>query len=33
MVKGPTAREVVTLIRTVLNIDGVTRYKPTLPIG
>lgn len=33
MVKGPTVREVVTLIRTALNIDGVTRYKPTLPIG
>lgn len=33
MVKGPTAREAVMLIRTALNIDGVIRYKPTLPIG
>jgi len=33
MVKGPTVREVVMLIRTALNIDGVTRYKPTLPVG
>ena len=33
MVKKPTVREIVTLIRTALNIDGVTRYKPTLPIG
>jgi len=33
MVRGPSAREIVTLIRTALNIDGVTRYKPTLPPG
>lgn len=32
MVKGPSAREVVILVRTALNIDGVTRYKPTLPL-
>jgi anthranilate phosphoribosyltransferase len=33
MVKVPSVREIVTLIRTALNIDGVTRFKPTLPIG
>lgn len=33
MVRGPSVREVVTLIRTALNIDGLTRYKPTLPPG
>lgn len=33
MVRGPSAREVITLIRTALNIDGVTKYKPTLPPG
>ena len=33
MVRGPSVREVVTLIRTALNIDGVTRYKPILPPG
>jgi len=33
MVKRPSVREVVTLIRTALNIDGVTRFKPTLPLG
>ncbi len=33
MVKGPTVREIVTLIRTALNIDGLVRYKPMLPEG
>lgn len=33
MVKGPTSREIVTLIRTALNIDGLVRYRPTLPSG
>lgn len=33
MVRGPSVREVVILIRTALNIDSVTRYKPTLPPG
>lgn len=33
MVKVPSVREVVTLIRTALNIDGVTRFKPTLPVS
>ncbi len=31
MVKGPTSQEIVALIRTALNIDGLTRYKPNLP--
>src|SRR3989344_9076122 len=31
MVKEPTVKQIVILIRTALNIDGVTRYKPTLP--
>jgi len=33
MVKGPTAEEVITLIRTALNVDGLVRFKPTIPSG
>lgn len=33
MVRGPTVGEVITLIRTALNIDGLTRYRPVLPPG
>jgi len=33
MVRGPSVREVITLIRTALNIDGLTRYEPNLPAG
>jgi anthranilate phosphoribosyltransferase len=33
MVKGPTSSEVVTLIRTALNIDGLIRFRPPIPHG
>lgn len=33
MVRGPTPREVATLIRAALRVDGVTRIKPSLPKG
>ena len=33
MVKGPTVEEVMVLIRTALNIDGLIRFKPSIPRG
>lgn len=33
MVRKPTAREIIVLIRTALNIDGLKRFRPTLPSG
>ena len=33
MVKGPTVEEVMILIRTALNIDGLIRFKPSMPRG
>ncbi len=33
MVKGPTSSEVATLIRTALNIDGLIRFRPSIPQG
>lgn len=33
MVKGPLPTEVETLVRTALNIDGLIRFRPSIPIG
>lgn len=33
MVRGTTSSEVATLIRTALNIDGITRFRPPIPSG
>lgn len=33
MVRGLTSREIIVLIRTALNIDGIKRFRPTLPAG
>lgn len=33
MVRTPTVREILVLIRTALNIDGIKRFRPTLPQG
>lgn len=33
MIKGPTSKEIVSLIRTALNIDGLIRFKPSIPFG
>ena len=31
MVRKPSVREILLLIRTALNIDGIKRFRPTLP--
>lgn len=33
MVRKPSVREILLLIRTALNIDGIKRFRPTLPAG
>ncbi len=33
MVKGPTAKEIASLIRTALNVDGLVRFKLSIPTG
>jgi anthranilate phosphoribosyltransferase len=33
MVKGPTAEEIIILIRTALNVDGLIRFKPSIHHG
>mgnify|MGYP001293427237 CR=1 FL=1 len=32
MIKGSNSKEIVSLIRTALNIDGLIRFKPSLPL-